>query len=321
LNPDRGRFLWALRVGIAPVFLDQPADAVTALAWAASALDAQQVKLALDVGKYEIGSVFSGLLGRTEIAFYHCPKLGWRSRMQMSQLNYLPLATELFWLLVGLLFMVGLVFVLLQFLGMLRQAYKSLGVAPHTALLLLAGSLIGSYFDIPLAKLPTEHVTSDRVIELFGVQFAAPNAVWPGTVLAINVGGGVIPTLMSIYLLMMRGLWIEGVGAATAVALLMHWLATPVPGSGITVPVFLPALTAYLIALLLSRQKAAPLAYIGGSLGTLTGADLTNLDKVSGLDASIVSIGGAGTFDAIFMTSILATFATIGYQQRTARLH
>ena len=241
--------------------------------------------------------------------------------MQVSQLNYLPLATELFWLLVGLLFMVGLVFVLLQFLGMLRQAYKSLGVGPYTALLLLAGSLIGSYFDIPLAKLPTEHVTSDRVIELFGVQFAAPNAVWPGTMLAINVGGAVIPTLISIYLLMMRGLWIEGAGATTAVALLMHWLATPVPGSGITVPVFLPALTAYLIALLLSRQEAAPLAYIGGSLGTLIGADLTNLDKVSGLDASIVSIGGAGTFDAIFMTGILAAFATTGYQQRTARLH
>jgi uncharacterized membrane protein len=110
--------------------------------------------------------------------------------MQMSQLNYLPLATEFFWLLFLLLIVVGFVFALLQFLGMLRRAYQSLGVGPHTALLLLAGSLIGSYFDIPLAKLPTNHVTSDRVIELFGVQFAAPDAVWPGTMLAINVGGG-----------------------------------------------------------------------------------------------------------------------------------
>ena len=120
---------------------------------------------------------------------------------------------------------------------------------------------------------------------------------------------------------MMRGLWIEGAGATTAVALLMHWLATPVPESGITVPVLLPAMTAYVIALLLSRQEAAPLAYIGGNLGTLIGDDLTNLDKVSRLDASIASIGGAGTFDAIFMTGILAAFATIGLQQRTARLH
>src|SRR5262245_30195893 len=117
--------------------------------------------------------------------------------MQMSQLNYLPLATEFFWLLLGLLFLVGSVFGLLRLFGMLRQAYQSLGVGQHTALLLLAGSLIGSYFDIPLAKLPTKKVTSDQVIELFGVQFVAPDAPWPGAVLAINVGGGVIPTLMS----------------------------------------------------------------------------------------------------------------------------
>ena len=110
-------------------------------------------------------------------------------------------------------------------------------------------------------------------------------------------------------------------GSGGAVALLMHWLATPVPGSGITVTIFLRAMTAYVIALLLSRQEAAPLACIGGSLGTLIGDDLTNLDKVSRLDASIASIGGAGTFDAIFMTGILAAFATIGLQQRTARLH
>jgi hypothetical protein len=60
------------------------------------------------------------------------------------------------------------------------------------------------------------------------------------------------------------------------------------------------------IALLLSRRHAAPLAYIGGSLGTLVGADLLNLDKVQGLGAPVASIGGAGTFDGIFVTGILA---------------
>jgi hypothetical protein len=77
----------------------------------------------------------------------------------MIQLNYLPLATEFFFLLLGLLAVVAVVVVLLRFLGMLRRAYESLGVGPHTALLLLAGSLIGSFFDFPVAKLPSEHVT------------------------------------------------------------------------------------------------------------------------------------------------------------------
>jgi uncharacterized membrane protein len=79
-----------------------------------------------------------------------------------------------------------------------------------------------------------------------------------------------------------------------------------VPGLGIAVPVFLPALVTAVVALLLSRRDAAPLAYIAGSMGTLIGADLTNLDKVRGLGAPVASIGGAGTFDGIFLTGILA---------------
>ena len=129
---------------------------------------------------------------------------------------------------------------------------------------------------------------------------------WAGTVIAVNVGGAVIPTLMSIYLLAVRGLWINGAIATAAVALALHWLANPVPGIGIAVPVFWPALITAVVALVLSRENAAPLAYIAGSLGTLIGADLTNLDKVRGLGAPVASIGGAGTFDGIFLTGILA---------------
>jgi uncharacterized membrane protein len=102
------------------------------------------------------------------------------------------------------------------------------------------------------------------------------------------------------------------------VALILHWLATPVPGVGIAVPVFLPAIATAVVALVLSRDNAAPLAYIGGSLGTLIGADLTNLDKVRGLGAPVASIGGAGTFDGIFLTGILAVLLASLYHPRRA---
>ena len=59
-------------------------------------------------------------------------------------------------------------------------------------------------------------------------------------------------------------------------------------------------------ALLVARTNVAAVAYIGGSLGTLIGADLLNLSKVQGLGAPVVSIGGAGTFDGIFLTGIIA---------------
>jgi uncharacterized membrane protein len=79
-----------------------------------------------------------------------------------------------------------------------------------------------------------------------------------------------------------------------------------VPGVGIAVPVFVPPVATALVALLLARENAAALAYVSGSLGTLIGADLLNLDAVRGLGAPVASIGGAGTFDGIFLTGIMA---------------
>jgi uncharacterized membrane protein len=94
--------------------------------------------------------------------------------------------------------------------------------------------------------------------------------------------------------------------ATAIIALVIHWMASPVPGLGIAVPVFVPVIATAIVAVLMSRQHAAPIAYIGGSLGTLIGADVTNLDKVRGLGAPIASIGGAGTFDGVFLTGVLA---------------
>jgi uncharacterized membrane protein len=233
--------------------------------------------------------------------------------MQMSQLHYLPLTPSFFSILVGFFI---ILFVLLV-LGALRHAYLSLGVSPSTAMLLLFGSLIGSYFNIPVADLPQEQVVSNQVIEFFGMQYNVPVVEhWPGTVIAVNVGGAVIPTLMSLYLLITRQLWVKGLIAIAIVAALLHWVANPVPGVGIAVPVFWPALITAVVALILARENAAPLAYTAGSMGTLIGADLTNLDKIRGLGAPVASIGGAGTFDGIFLTGILAVLLAGLYHPR-----
>ena len=125
--------------------------------------------------------------------------------MHLSQFHYLPLTPGFFSILVGLF--IGLIVILIA-LGALRHAYLSLGVRPGTAMLLLLGSLIGSYFNIPIVALPPEQVESDKVIEFFGMQYTVPVVQnLPGTVIAINVGGAVIPTIMSIYLLSSQRLW------------------------------------------------------------------------------------------------------------------
>src|SRR5215467_5273026 len=220
-----------------------------------------------------------------------------------SEIHYLPLTPGLFSILVILF--VGLI-ILIQ-LRILRYAYMRLGLGPGMALLLLLGSLIGSYFNIPITILPGRTVQNGEIVDFYGMHYVVPYVTsWPGTVLAVNVGGAVIPTLMSTYLVLRYQLWVKAAVAVVVIAIIIHASATPVQGVGIAVPVFAPVIATAILAFLLSREYAAPLAYVGGSMGTLIGADLMNLDKIGGLGAPVASIGGAGTFDGIFLTGILA---------------
>jgi uncharacterized membrane protein len=220
-----------------------------------------------------------------------------------SGIHYLPMTPGLFSILVVLF--AGLI-ILVQ-LRILRYAYMRLGLGPGAALLLLFGSLMGSYFNIPIAVLPGSTVRAHEIVDFYGMRYVVPLVTsWPGTVLAVNVGGAVIPAIMSTYLVIRYQLWLKAAIATAVIAFIIHSMATPVPGIGIAVPVFAPVVTTAILAFILSREYAAPLAYIGGSMGTLVGADLLNLDKISGLGAPVASIGGAGTFDGIFLTGILA---------------
>lgn len=221
----------------------------------------------------------------------------------MGQMHYLPLAWPFFAILVGIFL---IVVVLIQ-INALSYAYTRLGVSSGTALLLLFGSLIGSYINIPVWEFPNREVQSGREVIFFGMHYVVPVVVaWPGTVVAVNVGGAVIPTLLSLYLLVKKDLWVRGIVTTAAVTAIVHMLAYPVPGVGIAVPIFVPPIATAIVAVLIARQNAAALAYVGGSLGTLIGADLLNLDAVRGLGAPVASIGGAGTFDGIFLTGIMA---------------
>jgi len=89
-------------------------------------------------------------------------------------------------------------------------------------------------------------------------------------------------------------------------ALITHRLARPVRGLGIALPFFVPPVLAALASVIISGSHAPVVAYVCGTLGTLIGADLLNLNKIGKLGAPVASIGGAGTFDGIFLTGIFA---------------
>lgn len=223
--------------------------------------------------------------------------------MHPGHLNYLPLPPLFYALFAGALLAL---FVFVQ-IGLLRYAYTRVGLNPRVAMLVLLGSLIGSYINIPVAQFMEERVVSDEVIDFFGMRYVVPMVTdWPGTIIAVNAGGALIPGALSLYLLARNRLWLLGLIGTAVVAVVVHLLASTVPGVGIAVPVLAPPLVTAAVSLVLSRRFAGPLAYICGSLGTLIGADLSNLDKLHGLHVPVASIGGAGTFDGIFVTGILA---------------
>jgi uncharacterized membrane protein len=218
-------------------------------------------------------------------------------------MHYFPLSAP-FLLVLLLLFIVVVALIELR---ILRYAYERLGIDRRYIYTLLFLSLVGCYINIPVAELPPEEVIANRVISFYGVSYIVPDVQeWPRTIVAVNVGGALIPTLLSIYLLVKYRLYVTGLVGVAVVTVVVHWLAQPIKGVGISIPIFIPPLVAAGVALLLSRSNAPPLAYISGSLGALIGADLLNLDKIHGLGAPVASIGGAGTFDGIFMTGILA---------------
>jgi uncharacterized membrane protein len=90
------------------------------------------------------------------------------------------------------------------------------------------------------------------------------------------------------------------------VTVVAHLLARPARGVGITLPGFIPPLVAAGIALAVAPHMAAPVAFVSGTLGTLIGADILNLPRLRELGGGIASIGGASTFDGVFLSGIMA---------------
>jgi uncharacterized membrane protein len=181
---------------------------------------------------------------------------------------------------------IALIIALVQ-LNFIELAYERIGIAPQYVFTMLIGSLLGSYVNLPIALL------------------AEPGG-GRGTILAVNLGGAIIPLLVSAYLVVHNAVFAPAAMATAIAAIVVHLMARPVPQVGIAVPIFIPPIAAAGAALLLAPAQAPAVAYVAGTLGTLIGADLTNLHRLRGLGAPVASIGGAGTFDGIFVTGILA---------------
>jgi uncharacterized membrane protein len=135
-------------------------------------------------------------------------------------------------------------------------------------------------------------------------------------IVGINVGGAVIPLLVSVYLTVknkLRLMWVLVGGTIVAVVTYLVTYTDPEKGIISVFPFWLlPAVIASLLSLVFSwnvKRKAAPLAYVFGTLGVLIGADVFHLFEL--LETKITTtryavIGGASVFDMVFISGILA---------------
>ena len=213
-----------------------------------------------------------------------------------------------------LLFVMFFIFALI-FVSAAGMAFETLGIPRQYLGLVLVSSLVGGMINIPVARVTSEVERMTLRPSLFGGLYPMPSVekVVQETRIAVNLGGAIIPILMCVYIVAMVPRAIIGFVAATAmVTILCNALARPIPGIGISIPVLIPpiaaAASAYVVTQILgySISTAAAIAYVSGVMGVLMGADLLNLGKIRKLGAPTVSIGGAGTFDGIFLTGILS---------------
>lgn len=223
----------------------------------------------------------------------------------MRILGFLPL----------LLFLILLALLPFVFGELFSTALMKLHLDPRAALLVILGILIGSGINIPVRHLVRDEDVLGEPPMLFGL-----SGWWPRlqrapreTIIAVNVGGCLIPLGLALYetLFLVIEAPVALLGLLVAVllnTLACYWMARPIEGIGIAMPGLMPALVAALCAVTVTPDQAAPVAFAAGVLGPLIGADLLHLRDMEKIATGVASIGGAGTFDGIVLSGIVAAY-------------
>lgn len=219
-------------------------------------------------------------------------------------------------------------FFILLFLSFLVPILvKGLKIPPIIAIFIFFSSLMGSHINIPIFHIESKHpVVAFREIRIFGITWIVPSFDWGvrRTIVAVNLGGAIIPSIVSLYLLVYNipvyeispiSTYIKILVALIAISYIINRITRVVPGFGIAVPGIIPPVVTSIVSVVLCFippiSNPTVIAYISGTFGTLIGADLLNLDKIPRVGARIVSIGGAGTFDGIYLTGLIAAALTL----------
>ncbi len=220
---------------------------------------------------------------------------------------YLPVSLFLFLLLLLLLPFIWIAVAV----EVVEIAVAKLGFSPGIAVMIFAAVLFGSMINIPLYRVESTITIIPDFMELWLRQFwGLPlHQVQQQTIVALNVGGGLIPVLVALYQLI-RSDTLAILAVTVIVTIVSYYSAHIVPGIGIQINALNSPLTAALTAVLIAQPQASSVALAGGILGTLIGADLLHLKEIERMSPGVLSIGGAGVFDGIAMCGLFALLLT-----------
>jgi len=190
------------------------------------------------------------------------------------------------------------------------------GVESDKSLLLLGMIVVGSLLNVPLYE--RKGIELIQRYEIFGFIYTVRSK--KKLVVAVNIGGCVIPVILSMKLLLdvydlVSPLFL--IGAFLLSSLIVYGFARPVVGVGIVVPMVIPPLIATIASYLALLLSDAPiillpkLSFLIGVLSTVFGADILHLREIERIGYGVISIGGAGTFDGIFLTGIFAVLFSV----------
>lgn len=203
--------------------------------------------------------------------------------------------------------LLGIMMVLIQ-VELLSFAFVKLGLPPGLGLVVLSLSLLGSVVNLPVTRIKSDVPVQEFPSSVYWGLLRMPLQPFRNeTQISINLGGCLIPAALSIFLFINSALSVSSTLLGIAIiSMISYFFSRPIQGLGIGMPILVAPVSAALVGLLISPEQSAPLAYISGTLGVLIGADLLRMKDISRLGTPYASIGGAGTFDGIFITGIVA---------------
>jgi len=225
---------------------------------------------------------------------------------------FLPLGNPLLFLLILL---IPLLFIML-FINAVTEAFIHLGLPPFAASILVLLSIVGSLINIPIKEVKRTSAVEFRAQPNSLFSFMYPQSrinrqMFSNTTLAVNVGGAIVPLFLCLYIVLRYPGYVFPWCLVTIpiAVIVCYKVARIVPNVGIVMPTFVPPMTAAFLAMIFSSgTDAVSLSYLTGVMGVIIGADVLNLNKITQTTASTISIGGAGTFDGIFLTGIVSVF-------------